>query len=325
MSDLIITNGDTAAGLLVAGGRSDRVMPWQDVLHEGPIIATGLDACTRARIDYLARRFRIGVAEVAAQFEGRDAVMRDHARFDRIELWFEHDLFDQLQLVQILAFFAAERRTDGLVLVQADDFLGSQTPQTILGFASSARAVERADLDLAASVWSELAAPTPIAVALHAAGDDRRLPFLNSALGRFLEELPAPGTGLGRTEQGIIAGIAAGTRRPVHLFQAMIASEEAPFMGDASFFRILDDLASSEIPLIAGLAPPGAPEEEAERIDDANLELTVAGEDVLSGAEDHVVLSGIDRWWAGTRLNGRSVWRYERSTRQLVPPASAEA
>ena len=35
--------------------------------------------------------------------------MRAHADFDRIELWFEHDLYDQLQLLQILAFFADER------------------------------------------------------------------------------------------------------------------------------------------------------------------------------------------------------------------------
>ena len=32
----------------------------------------------------------------------------------RIELWFEHDLYDQLQLLQILAFFAEAGRGDGV-------------------------------------------------------------------------------------------------------------------------------------------------------------------------------------------------------------------
>jgi hypothetical protein len=36
-------------------------------------------------------------------------------------------------------------------------------------------------------------------------------------------------------------------------------------------------------------------------------------------------LSGIDRWWAGTRLVGRDVWRYDRKTQRLVPPGEPGA
>src|SRR6266545_6626977 len=120
MADLIITNGDSAAELLAAGGKAGRILPWRDVLHEGPILGE-LDACTRLRVGYLSRRFRIETADVAADFAARDAIIRSHGGFDRIELWFEHDLYDQLQLLQILAFFAESGRRDGLILVQADD------------------------------------------------------------------------------------------------------------------------------------------------------------------------------------------------------------
>jgi dipeptidyl aminopeptidase/acylaminoacyl peptidase len=40
--------------------------------------------------------------------------------------------------------------------------------------------------------------------------------------------------------------------------------------------------------------------------------------DVLAGEHDHVALSGLDRWGAGTHLQGRSVWRYDRAARKLV-------
>ena len=50
-------------------------------------------------------RFGIEFGEIAADFAARDAVLSAHSGFDRIELWFEHDLYDQLQLVQVLAFF----------------------------------------------------------------------------------------------------------------------------------------------------------------------------------------------------------------------------
>ncbi len=325
MADLIITNGDSAAELLRLAGRREAILPWRDVLHEGPITATDLAACTRVRVAYLARRFRLAVAEVEAEFAARDAVMAAQAEFADIELWFEHDLYDQLQLIQILSFFAAAGRTDGLLMVQADDFLGTQRADTILRFAERARPLAAADLDLARSLWADLTAPTPAAIAHRVTTLGDRLPYAASALARFLQELPAPGNGLSRTEQAILAGIADGTSAPGRLFHAVLAREEAAFMGDLSFFRLLDDLASCEVPLIAGLAPPSSDGDDAERLLDADLELTMAGQDVLAGDDDHVALSGLDRWWAGTRLHGRSVWRYDRGAMRLVPPASAGA
>jgi hypothetical protein len=51
----------------------------------------------------------------------------------------------------------------------------------------------------------------------------------------------------------------------------------------------------------------------------------MAGEDVLKREADHVALSGIDRWWAGTRLIGHEVWRFDRERQRLVPPAKTSA
>jgi len=319
MADLILTNGDTATDLLAAAGKTGRIVPWRDALHDGPVTAD-LEACTALRVEHLARRFHLDPTELAADFAARDALLEGHAAFDRIELWFEHDLYDQLQLVQILSVLAEAGRTEGVKLVQADDFLGAQRADTILRFAERARPVVLADLDLARGVWADLASPTPEAVAARDALPAGRLPYLKGALRRFLEELPAPGSGLSRTEEAILDGIAGGTVAPVRLFPEVIRQEEAAFMGDWSFFHILDDLASCDVPLIAGLAPAPAGEMDAERFGEAELELTPAGEDVLAGEDDHVAMSGVDRWWAGTQLRGHDVWRFDRAAAKLVAP-----
>ena len=325
MAELIVTNGDNAAELLRLAGRDATILPWRDLLHEGPITRTELAASTAERVAYLAGRFRVDPAEIAAQFATRDTLLRAHGDFETVELWFEHDLYDQLQLVQVLAFFAGEARREGLVLVQADDFLGSQTAETILGFADRARPVGMADLDLAAAVWADLATDTPKSIAARVIRPEGPLPFLRPALLRFLEELPAPTSGLGRTEQALLSGIAHGATSPANLFHQVIAEEQAAFMGDWSFFHLLDDLAFCDVPLIAGLPPPPATATDGERFRAAELELTMAGEDVLAGEEDQVTLSGLDRWWAGTRLLGRSVWRWDRDAALLVPPAASVA
>ncbi len=326
MAGLIITNGDSAADLLRAAGRRDTILPWRDVLHEGPITATDLNASTWMRVSYLAQRFGLPEPEVAAEFSARDAIARRHTDFDTIELWFEHDLYDQLQLIQVLAFFAAERRTAGVTLVQADDFLGAQNARTILKFAAKGRPVGQSDLNLAAGVWGELTSPTPTAIARRLARHDgAQLPFLLPALHRFLEELPSAFNGLGRTEQVILDLIGAHGTDPKSLFGTALRLEEAAFMGDWSFFHLIEDLAFADVPLIAGLGRRGDSQAEPERFLEAALELTMAGEDVRSGADDHVALSGIDRWWAGTHLAGREVWRYDRHGQRLVPPGGTGA
>lgn len=91
-------------------------------------------------------------------------------------------------------------------------------------------------------------------------------------------------------------------------------------MGDASFFHILDDLALCREPLIAGLARPKGSDLDGARWANARVALTDAGEAVLAGDIDHVALNGIDRWWAGTRLSGRSAWRFDREGDRLIPP-----
>ena len=321
MAELIITNGDSAADLLAAAGKRGRILPWRDVLHEGPIIAD-LAACRRARVPYLAGRFLLDEADVAAEFAARDAILTAHGGFDRIELWFEHDLFDQLQLLQILAFFAEAERRDGLILVQADDFLGRQRADTILRFAGKARPIGVEDLRLAEATWRALAAATPEVVVERLALADDRLPYVRPALRRFLEELPAPGSGLGRTEATALAGLAEKSSTAVDLFRAVLVTEEAAFMGDLSFFRMIEDLAFSPVPLIDGLPPPI--DEGSERFRNALLELSMAGDDVVTGEDDNVALNGIHRWWGGTLLDAGelapAVWRYDRQRRRLLAP-----
>jgi hypothetical protein len=326
MADLILTNGDSAADLLTAAGKPGTIVPWRDVLHEGPIVGGTPEECSAVRAEYLARRFGLDVEAVAADFAERDRLLRAHATFPTVELWFEHDLYDQLQLVQILAFFATEPERDGLVLVQADDFLGVQMAETVLRFAGAARSIGRADLDLAAGVWAALAEPTPEAVTRLSPAPPPAFPFLVPALRRFLEELPAPGSGLTRTEAAALETISDGVRSPRELFSTVLGQEEAAFMGDASFFNLLDDLATCAVPLITGLRRRSHnTEDELQRLRDARLELTLAGEEVLAGEDDHVAINGIDRWWAGTHLRGRDVWRYDQEAMALVPPGASGA
>ena len=325
MSDLVITNGDTAAHLLSTAGLRASIVPWRDILHEGPLRPDlGLEQLSDLRAAYLAERFGLDFADVRAEFGARDAIMRQQQRYEQVGIWVEHDLYDQLQLIQILAFFASVERSKGVFVVQADDFLGNQTAQNILRFGQNAQDVDREMLADAARIWSELCAGTPQPIARRIDDVPAAFAFLGAALRRFLAELPAPGSGLSRTEALIVEHIAGYKVTPSQLFRMAISSEEAAFMGDWSFFRILDDLAFARTPLVSGLPghfPTTGGQEERDAYLNAPLNLTPHGVNVFSGRADNLATNPIDRWWGGTRLLGHSCWRWDRAASSLIPPA----
>jgi hypothetical protein len=323
MTTLLITDGDQTADLLAAAGSRAIILPWRDALHDGPLRPLeALEDVSAARAAHVAERFHLDPEVSAGSFAERDAVMRRHAEFDRIELWFEHDLYDQLQLVQVLDFFAREERTNGIVVVQADSYFAQERPDTVMRFAIDGVRIGASHLRTASAIWSELTSPTPEPIAHRATKPVKGFPFLQAALARFLEELPEPRTGLTRTEMRTLDLVSVDALSPAALFRLGREAEEAPFMGTWPFYAVVDSLAFCDFPLVSGLHAPYShanSEVHAEYVM-APLSLTDMGEDILSGTQDHVATNGIDRWWGGTELKGFSSWRFDRNSRTLLEP-----
>ena len=234
-------------------------------------------------------------------------------------LWFEHDLYDQLQLVQILAWLAAEGIAPArIALVQSDRHLTSLSPAAISSLVPNQ--VTAAQLALAAAGWAAFRAPTPEPLAELLALDTSALPWLAPALARLLEELPAPSTGLSRTERLILEALAVGPCSAGALFARTNAADEPHFLGDWPFFTRLDALAVETVPMVTGLPGP-CPFGRAEPMRayvDASLKLTRAGAAALAGRLDRASAQPLDRWLGGTHLTPENLWRWEPARRMLT-------
>ena len=95
---LIITNGDDAVARMREAGIGSEILPWRDILHEGPVPPSlSLEELSAVRAQFLAQRGWLPEEELHAAFRSRDAMIRRHGEFESVVLWFEHDLYDQLQ------------------------------------------------------------------------------------------------------------------------------------------------------------------------------------------------------------------------------------
>jgi hypothetical protein len=334
-----VTNGDSTGGSLERSGLPGAVLAWRDVLHDGPVPADVSPEELRAvRARFVADMGWGDYGETLAGFTARDAALAEYAAHDEVTLWFEHDLYDQLQLLQILDFLTGRDPSDTrLSLICVDSHpqvtpfygLGQLTPEQLATLFPARQHVTDEQLQLARRAWKAFRSPNPETLETLLATDTTALPFLHDALLRQLEEFPSVEDGLSRTERAILEIVAAGERRPGPLFRAWMEREQAPFMGDASFFARVHDLSRGPSPLLtASGSADGAFTLPADWNDMAafqaqELEVTPTGHTVLSGNADWIHLAGIDRWLGGVHLHGpEAQWRRSRQDGRLVPLAS---
>jgi hypothetical protein len=323
VTDLVITNGDAAGELLRHTLQGAEVLPWRDVLHEGPVPLTAtLEELTATRVEYLAGAGGGEIGAIEFELTARDRGLAMSPNFDRVVLWFEHDLFDQIQLLQVLDWFAANPRPEGtLLLVQTEDYIGRQEPEAIEGLAATAQTATQEQLALAKRAWAAFRQKTPEAWFRLLDEDLSALPFLRSAMVRMLEELPGP-DGISRTERQMLATAQAVSITALGLFIAVQKQEAAEFMGDWSFWRLLDQLALADEPLIAGLeAAPFQHDvpELAQAYLTSRVTLTSLGKAVLAGGADWTAHHAVDRWWGGTHLTDNALWRWDPAVEDLIP------
>src|SRR5690349_18051444 len=102
---LHVANGGSLTGLIEAAGIPGERSVWCDVLYEGPVPG-GLsdDALLEVRARFLSDGTDEGYERTVLGLHEWRRVMADTLAYDELVLWYEHDLFDQLNLVQLLSW-----------------------------------------------------------------------------------------------------------------------------------------------------------------------------------------------------------------------------
>ena len=315
---LIITNGDSAVGAMEEARIPGDKIPWQDVLHDGPVPAgLELEELSDVRAHFISSCGWGAPDRVRREFTDRDAALGAYGSHDEVVLWFEHDLYDQLQLFQLLDWFAhRDLGETRLSYAQDSEFIGEVPHETLPARLEERRDVTAEQLEAGHLAWAAFTAPEPGALerlleADATARGSRPLPFLGPAIARLLEEHPDPATGLARSERQILEGLVDGERSAGLLFRAVSMMEEARYLGDGSFFSYVQRLTGGPEPLIrlvggdAFRLPFGQPGQPGSPELPGPFELTPTGREVLAGERNWIEIAGIDRWIGGVHLHQR--------------------
>jgi hypothetical protein len=316
---LHVTNGDSTVASLSRTGLDERIIAWRDMLHEGPVPAVADSELRRVRAAFLAEH-EIDHALALRLFEERDRALADN-RHGRFVLWFEADLYDQLQIIQILARLGALGVDPPRIsLICIGEYpgiahfggLGELEPEQLLPLPAAAGVeLSSTALRLATAAWAAFRAPQPSGIGAIARGQSPELRFVAEAFDRLGREYPSTRDGLALTERRILAAAAEGQATAGAIFLRLGERESRPYLGDTWAFAIMERLARAPTPLLAP-APAGRV------VFGTPLGLTSPGRTVLAGEADHVALNGIDRWIGGVHLSGsEAAWRWDEGTESI--------
>ena len=292
------------------------------------------DLC-EVRAKFLAGQELGQLDQIRRDFRDRDNCLRRFADYDEIVLWFEWDLYDQLQLLQILDFLSrhsdeALRETGTtLSLICIEGYLGALPVDRFPSLYSERAPITREMLELAAVAWAAFRCADPREVQRIVEKGTPALPFLEGALQRHLEEFPSTRDGLSRSERQILEAVSQRSASFSEVFRNTSAREERVYCGDAIVAGYIERMSRHAFPLLAH--PTGesidAPhtESDSRAFRNSAIALTATGREVLRGDKDWIHLGGSDRWLGGVHLDGeKAQWRWDADEGCIVERGASE-
>ncbi len=317
---LNITNGDCTVELMKKANIPGVFLPWRDVLHEGPVPdGLSLEELSKVRAQFIIDRSWGSPEEITESFIQRDNELKSFREYEKVILWFEHDLYDQLQIIQVLDWFHKNFTGEvELSIICTNQYLGRLSPEQMRGLVKYEESITDAHLKLSCKAWSAFRSSSPEKWCGLLNTNTSALPFLEGAIVRLLEEYPSCSNGLSRTAEQALKVISSGEKRPGRVFGGTQELEERIFLGDSSFWVVLHELLESNPPLIT---LPEGKELTLPTSKDQELTITPVGLDVLAGKINWLEVSRLDRWIGGVHLNPENIWCWSSNSRSIVKRA----
>ncbi|MGA0560017.1 DUF1835 domain-containing protein [Larkinella sp. VNQ87] len=313
MKTLHVLNGDSTAysfadSNLAGNTDTTEVVVWREALSEGPVRAdvplTDLWDIRRTWLDVYADDPSMDYGQRVVQEFGK--LIQPDA-YDEIILWFEHDLFCQINLVFLLAQLGQQpRSTTKIKQVSVDTFpdmpffkgLGELSGAQLATLHLQAEELTSHELEVAGRVWTAYASMEPLAIQALLDADFGRLRFLKTALLHHLQRFPFTENNLNLIEHLLTAILMEGPLPEDQLVTRFLKQDRVYGVGDLSVLEYIRQLNGK----LWAYTNEG-------------LSLTEAGADVIAGRR---ALNPPERWLGGFYQTGDSPYRWSIEQEELI-------
>src|SRR5258708_1290217 len=299
---LHIHNGDSAAGTAKKSDIPGEHLAWREALVCGPAPGgLSIDEFRHVRAQHLADAYGANLEQTVQELRAQEETLARFSDHEEVVLWFEPDLFGQVQLIDLLDRFAQnELGRPRLSLICINEFsgvkgfrgFGELNEDQLAALFPQRQEVTQPQLDLGSKAWQAYTSPQAAALIALLGSDTSDLRFLKDALSKHLQRFPWTDNGLGRIERVGLDLVAKGHCNFRSLFPAFARREAEYGFGDAQFYLELKRLADAPTPALTLTLAANRVATDTAQMLLSSFEITELGKEVLAGEEDFVSRNG---------------------------------
>ena len=275
MSSLLhITNGDNFTEKLKGLKLKGDIITWREMLCEGKTETNvGSESFWKTRFEFLNKNYKVTKSIFIEKTLKEYRSLCNHKQQDHIVLWFEYDLFCQVNMLAVLSWLKANRKYAEISLVcsgkedETDKLYGLNelSDEQLLGLYENRTVLSQNDVEYADYVWQLYCSDNPIRLENLRDFDQFQFDYLSEAVKAHLHRFPTIKNGLNTLENRVLdLSVSQKPKSRKDLLGAILNNQGNYGFGDTQFDRIITTLK----PLYSSFNP---------------VKLTKKGKDILEG------------------------------------------
>ncbi|MFD2098555.1 DUF1835 domain-containing protein [Flagellimonas iocasae] len=249
---LHITNGDSFTSKLQSLQLQGDIITWREMLCEGKTLCTvGSESFWKTRFEFLSKNYKVSKSWFVEKTLKEYRSLCNHKQQDHIVLWFEYDLFCQINMLAVLSWLKTHRRHAEISLVcsgkedDSDKFYGISelSDEKLIDLYENRTLLTQDDIEYADYVWQLYCSDNPIRLENLINNDDFQFEYLSDALKTHLRRFPTIKNGLNELENHVLD--VAATEKPKsrkELLGNLLTNQGFYGFGDSQYERIITSL-----------------------------------------------------------------------------------
>ncbi len=262
MSSLLhITNGDCFTQRLKSLKLKGDIVTWREMLCEGKTLTNvGSESFWKTRFEFLNKNYKVSKSIFIEKTLKEYRSLCNHKQQDQIVLWFEYDLFCQVNMIAVISWLKTHRKYAKISLVcsgkedESDKLyaLNELSDEKVRELYENKLELGQDDIEYADYVWQLYCSDNPIRLENLSDYGNYQFDYLSEAITEHLHRFPTIKNGLNDMENNIL--FQAADKKPENkkkLLSTLLQNQGRLGFGDSQYQRAINRLR----PLFTGFNP----------------------------------------------------------------------
>lgn len=253
MSSLLhITNGDILTNRLGSMDLKGDIITWREMLCEGRTLTNvGSETFWKTRFEFLNKNYKVSKSWFIEKTLKEYRSLCNHKQQDQIVLWFEYDLFCQVNMLAVISWLKTHRKYAHITLVcsgkedETDKLygLGELSDEKLMELYENRIELSQDDIEYADYVWQLYCSDNPIRLENLTDFNNYQFNYLSGAIKAHLKRFPTIRNGLNEVENHLLQlSVDKKPKTKKELLKTVLGNQGLYGFGDTQYERIISTL-----------------------------------------------------------------------------------